>query len=145
MKALILLTALTLLVALPARSQTKVATYAFGQPNSVTYEQFSFWVKKGKRTAIYYTYGKNQKEVELQYLARIPSKTTPGFKVRFPNGHVFSLVPSEAALTVSEAGNPSRSFAWHYEGPVEGVGTFCHECAADGKEALQVLQDYYLK
>lgn len=161
MKAqLLAITATLLLAGAPARAQTKsastksaqtkvaptkVASYSFGAPGTVSFEYLSFWVKAGKRTDIYYSYGANRKEVKLKYLGKTQVDSKPGFKVQFANGNVLSVVPNGDLLTVSAAGQTPNSFAWEYEGPVNGIGTFCDVCAADEKEAMELVRTYYLK
>ena len=139
------LTAALLLASLVAHAQTKVALYSFGEPGQASYEQLSFWAKAGKRTDIYYVYGADRKQVRLKYLGKTLPGSKPGFRVQFTNGHMLAIVPSGLRLAVSGAGQASKSFAWEYEGPVDGIGTFCEPCAADEKEAMQVLRTYYLK
>ena len=151
MKAqLLAITATLLLGGASAHAQTKsaptkVASYSFGAPGTVGYEHLSFWVKAGKRTDIYYAYGADRKEVKLKYLGKTLLNSKPGFKVQFANGNVLSVAPSDNLLTVSAAGQTPTSFAWEYEGPVDGIGTFCDVCAADDKEAMQLVRTYYLK
>jgi hypothetical protein len=36
-------------------------------------------------------------------------------------------------------------FTWAYEGPVNGVGTFCNVCAKDEKEAIAVINGWFMK
>ncbi|MDB5267402.1 MAG: hypothetical protein JWP58_442 [Hymenobacter sp.] len=129
-----------------AHAQTQVASYAFGKPGTATYERLSFWVKDGQRTDIYYAYGAARKEAKLNYLSKAQLNNKPGFKVRFSNGHVLAIVPEGLLLQVGDApGKASKSFAWEYEGPVNGIGTFCQSCAADEKEAMRIIRTYYLK
>ena len=142
------LTAITLLLLVAGKAacaQDKIATYAVGKPGTATYEHLSFWVQNGRRTAIYYTYGADRKEAKVKYFGKTKLKNKPGFKVQFSNGHVLSLIPSGLLLTVVDAtGKAPKTFAWEYEGPINGIGTFCQDCAADEKEAMQVLRTYYL-
>lgn len=128
-----------------ARAQMKVAQYAVGEPGTVAYEELSFWVDKGKRTDVYYAYGKDRKEVKLKYVGRKVVGGVPGFTVRFPNSHTLTVAPSGAGLKVTDATEAPKLFAWQYEGPVNGVGTFCRECAENKEEAMQLMQTYYLK
>ncbi|GAB3588625.1 hypothetical protein [Hymenobacter daeguensis] len=123
----------------------KVAQYAVGEPGTVAYEKLSFWADKGKRTDVYYAYGKDQKEVKLKYVGKKNVGGAAGFVVRFPNNHTMTVAPSGTALKVTDATEAPKLFVWQYEGPVNGVGTYCRECAENEKEALQFLQTYYLK
>ncbi|MBH8557237.1 hypothetical protein [Hymenobacter negativus] len=144
------ITATLLLFGASARAQTrsaptKVASYSYGTPGTVSYEHLSFWAKAGKRTDIFYSYGPDRKEVTVKYLGKTQLNGEPGFKVRFANGNVLSVIPKGTLLAVSAAGQTPNNFAWEYEGPVNGVGTFCDVCVADEKEAVQFMQTYYLK
>jgi hypothetical protein len=139
------ITATLLLTSLAASAQTNVASYSFGTPGKADYEHLSFWVKAGRRADITYAYGADRKEVQLKYLGKTQLSNKPGFKVQFTNGHVLSIIPSGILLAVSATGQSPKSFAWEYEGPVNGIGTFCDVCAADEKEAMQLLRTYYLK
>ncbi|GAB3846054.1 hypothetical protein GCM10028822_05490 [Hymenobacter terrigena] len=144
------ITATLLLTGASASAQTKsaptkVASYSYGAPGTVGYEHLSFWVKAGKRTDIYYSYGPDRKEVTVKYLGKTQLNGKPGFKVQFANGNVLSVIPSGTLLAVSAAGQTPNNFAWEYEGPVNGSGTFCNECVADEKEAVQFMRTYYLK
>lgn len=146
MKALIMITALTLFAENLAFAQTKVAAYSYGKPGTDNYEHLSFWVKDGKRADIYYAYGKDRKEVKLNYVSAIRATTNSGFKIQFSNSHTLSVVPGGTLLKVTDTtAKAPKSFAWEYEGPVNGIGTFCRECAADEKEAMQIVRTYYLK
>jgi hypothetical protein len=128
-----------------ANAQLKVAQYAVGEPGTVAFEKLSFWVDKGKRTEVYYSYGKDQKELKLKFLGKKSVGGAAGFAVQFPNGHALTIVPSGTALKVTDTTEAPKLFAWQYEGPVNGTGTFCRECAENEKEALQLIQTYYLK
>lgn len=142
MKGQLAATALIILASNAAHSQTKVANYALGKPGTDKYEQLSFWVKDGKRTDIFYAYGKDRKEVKVAYLKSNKS----GFSVQFSNGHTLAITPNGTLLKVTDAaGKAPKTFAWEYEGPVNGIGTFCEPCAADEKEAMQIMRTYYLK
>ncbi len=145
MKALLPAAIALLLVSPAARAQTAVASYFFGTPGEASYEHLSFWVKAGRRATITYAYGAGRKEVGLKYLGKTQLAGKPGFRVQFANGHVLSVVPSGKLLLVSAAGQAPKSFAWEYEGPVNGIGTFCDVCATDEKEAMQLLRTYYFK
>lgn len=125
-----------------ARAQSTVATFACGKPGTATYEQLSFWAANGKRTNIYYSYGSTRREVKLRYAG----PAAAGFKVQFSNGHLLTVVPNGETLRVGNAkATAPKSFAWEYDGPVNGVGTFCRECAADAKSAISLVRTYYLK
>ncbi len=131
---------------LAAQAQTTVANYATGQPGTATYEQLSLWVKNGQRANIQYTYGKNGQTVPLRYAGQSQLRGRPGFQVQFANRHTLYLVPSGTTLLVAASPTAApKTFAWEYEGPVNGVGTFCSVCAEDAPAAMRLLRTYYLK
>lgn len=143
--ALIALLTLSLSVG-TAQAQTKVANYAYGQPGTRDYEHLSFRVQDGQRADMRYVYGKDRKEAQLTYagLDRVNGK--PCFKVQFANKHTLYLIPFGTNLRVTDDKLAAqKTYSWEYEGPVNGVGTACTECAADEKEALQLVQTHYLK
>lgn len=145
---LLLLLALTwaALAARPAHAQNRVANYALGQPGTAAYEHFSFWEKDGHRTSMQYAYGKDRKDSQLRYAGPTRLHGQPGFKVRFPNGHLLYLVPSDTTLKVATAPTATpKTFAWEYEGPVNGVGTNCSVCVEDAPAATRLLRKHYLR
>lgn len=138
--------ALALLAAPVAQAQTKVASYSAGKPGTEQYEELSFWVKDGKRADIYYVRGKDRNEFRGNYLPQTGKTNGASFAVRLADDRLFTIIPSGTQLKVADAGTDApKTFAWKYEGPVNGVGTFCRECAANPKEAMELLRAYYLK
>jgi hypothetical protein len=145
MEMLLMLISAILFVGHPADAQPKVANYSIGKYGTEKYEHFSFWVKNGRRAEVYYRYGKDNKEFKVTYLGKAQVNSSTGFKAQFSNGHTVTIIPSGTLLKVAEAGKTPKSFAWEYEGPIDGIGTFCQQCAADEKEAIQLMKAYYLK
>ena len=41
-------------------------------------------------------------------------------------------------------GNYLKTFKWEYEGPINGIGTFCTPCAEDEVEVMELLKIDYL-
>ena len=130
----------------------KVANYSVGKYGTKEYEELSFWVKEGRRANIDYAYGAPEKELcpekelHLVYLGKDICQGKPCFKVQFPNTLVLSVIPVGPSLNVmDEKGKYSKTFQYEYEGPVDGIGTFCAVCAQDEDEAMTLLKDYYLK
>lgn len=131
---------------LQAQAQTKVANYYYNKAGTDQYEHFSFWIRNGQRADIAYAYGKDRKEVRLAYLGKDVVNRMPAFNVQFPNGTLLYLIPNGSNLNVTADKNRlPKLFTWEYEGPVNGIGTFCSVCAQDGQEAIQLLRRYYLK
>jgi len=124
----------------------KVANYAVGQYGKPNYEHFSFWTKAGKRAQIAYTQGKYGEDKPVKYLGKAAYEGKAAFRVQLPNGTILYVIPSGINLKVQSATKSySKTFAWAYEGPVDGRGTFCSECAEDEKDAMKLLRAYYLK
>ncbi|GAB4039319.1 hypothetical protein GCM10028774_40320 [Spirosoma jeollabukense] len=122
-------------------AQTKVANYSYGKPGTDTYEQLSFWMKDGQKSSIDYTYGKDRKDVKLRYVGKYEAS----FQVRFPNNTTLTVNPKGTTLiVVNTKSNYAKTFVWEYEGPVNGIGTFCNVCAQDEKEAMRLIRTYYL-
>lgn len=130
--------------ALNTNGQTKVASYFIGKYGSTQYEHFSFTTDKGKAVNVVYAYGKLPKEIKLKYLGAKSEISGKFFTVRFPNGRELLIQAKGLNIQVYAAdGTYSKTFAWEYEGPVNGIGTFCDVCAEDEKEAMAILKKGY--
>jgi hypothetical protein len=141
--ALLSITALLIAASVSAQKVANYTTGKYGQPN---YEHFSFWTKAGKRAEITYKYGKYGDELPVRYLGKATYEGKAAFRVQLPNGSILYVIPSGTNLKVQNAAKSyNKLFTWAYEGPVNGIGTFCSECAADEKEAMKLLLAYYLK
>ena len=68
----------------------------------------------------------------------------PAFKVKFLTGRTLHVVPQGLTLRVTDDAKYSKVFRWQYEGPVEGRGTACVPCAADAREAMQLIKAHFL-
>lgn len=146
MKKARFLTFSTLLITSTLTAQTKVANYSFGKPGSDKFEHFDFWTKDGKPTEINYAYGKGRKEVKLRHLGKDRLNGFACFKVKFANDYVLYLTPRGRQLQVTDAsGKYNKTFSWEYEGPVNGIGTFCDVCAEDDEDAINLIQSTFLK
>lgn len=110
------------------------------------YEHFSFWVKDGKRGEITYTYGKNAREQPVTYLGKAIINGQACFKIRFANNYVLYVIPQKTQVKITDqAGKYLKTFPWAYEGPVNGIGTFCDVCAEDEREAVKLINLCYMK
>jgi len=122
----------------------KVANFslpAYGY-DSAKFEEFSFWAdgKGGKR--IQYSYDKGDKALTLAALG--PSADGKRFAARFPNGYVLDFAVDGDKLLVSDRqGRYRKTFAWMYEGPVEGRGTFCTPCVEEA-DAPAFVRTHFL-
>lgn len=141
----------TLLVSLLLLSQValaqpgQVANYSTGQPGTDGYEQFSFWVRNSTVSDISYVYGRNRKEAKITYLGKSSLNGKPAFKLGLPTGVVLYAVPLDITLMVTDRpGKYVKRFSWQYEGPVDGIGTFCQPCAPDERSAMRLIKAFYL-
>jgi hypothetical protein len=137
---------LSLLFGTKAGAQLKVANYSCGKYGTEKYEHFEFWTKDGKRADIYYSYGKYQKRVKLYYSDKDKINGDSCFKVQFTNKYILYIIPKGLGLSVVDtSGKYNKDFSWEYEGPVNGIGTYCDVCADDEADAFQILQRSYIK
>jgi hypothetical protein len=124
----------------------KVANYSTGKQGTATYEHLSFWTENGKRTEVTYSYGKDYTELKASYLGAATYQGKKGFKISLPGKQVLYVLPVGTTLKiVGQAKKYSKVFKWEYEGPVNGIGTFCSACAEDEKEAIKLVSTYFLK
>lgn len=129
-----------------ARAQNRVANYGLGTPGTAAYEHFSFWTNFGQRSDLHYAYGKDRNDLVLRYAGRARLGGQPGFRVRFPDGSLRYLALRGDSLLVSPSPTATpKTFAWEYEGPVNGVGTACSVCVADAAAAATLLRQHYLR
>lgn len=127
-----------------AYAQTQVANFSTGKVGTKSYEHFSFQVEDGVRGDITYSYGKNRREIKLNYAGRDTLNGIAVFKVEFPNNEVFYVIPQKTYLKiVNEKGTYNKIFRWEYEGPVNGIGTFCNACTQNGKESVALIRKYF--
>lgn len=128
----------------------RVANFSYGNYDSPDFESYSFWVRSNKRSSIDYTYRTKAGEIKhlkLKYAGIDVSDGQKAFKVIFPNGLLLYITPSneETVRIKSADGSYAKYFKWLYEGPVNGIGTWCEPCTQDGKEAVTLLKMYYFK
>lgn len=146
MKTVVLFLFTSIMLGTPATAQTRVANFETGAPGTDRYEHLSFWIKAGQRAEIYYSYGKNRTETRLTYRPATSSANGAGFGLQFPNRYVLYVGRTGNQLRLVDAkGTYRKTFTWAYEGPVNGIGTFCSVCAPDEQAAMQLMQQYYLK
>lgn len=123
-----------------------VSGYSTGKYGTSNYENISFWIKNRGPSEINYSYGASPKELKLQYAGIITKNQEPIFKVRFPNNLILFIRSSGDDLIITDSTQDYRKiFKWEYEGPVNGIGTYCEPCAKDEKEAMKWLKQYYFK
>lgn len=133
-----------------SQSSGRVANFSYGTTDSPDFESYSFWVRSNQKSDIGYTYTSKTgttKKLKLKYAGVSPWNGQQAFKIKFPNGLLLYAIPSngETLKIVSLDGTYSKIFQWQYEGPVNGIGTWCEPCAQDGKDAVKILKTYYLR
>ncbi len=139
-----LITTLCIIFASYTTYAQKVATYATGTPNEADYESFAFWTKEnGSRDFITYNYGKDRTEAKVSYGGASNFKGIPSFKIQFNNKLVLHVMINGDQLQIADlSGKYLKTFKWEYEGPINGIGTFCNVCAADAAEALLITKKF---
>jgi hypothetical protein len=146
MKYLFLLYLNITCIIVSGNAQEKVAQYSVGKYGTRDYEHICFRTRKGKRTQIEYSYGSHPKEMRLAFLGKFIQNGKTGIKVQFPNKHILLVFPNETDLLIKDKkGKYVKTFKWEYEGPVNGIGTFCKVCAANEEEAMEIVKGVYLK
>ncbi len=126
-------------------SEQKVVNYSVGKYGNNNYEHFSFWTNEGERSEITYSYGKNDERIELEYLGSKTIQGRKGFEVKFPNGLILFVIPTgNNVRIINPRGKYNKIFKWEYEGPVNGIGTFCSACAEGETDAMVILKKVYL-
>jgi len=127
--------------------QQRVAQYAFGKYGTKSYAHLSFWTENNQRQEITYSYGTaSDKEIKLSYEGVDSFKGEACFKVKFSTGKLLYVIPKRNALRVVDAnGEYDKLIRWQYEGPINGIGTFCSVCAEDEREAMQIIRRFFMK
>jgi hypothetical protein len=136
------------LIPAAAFGQDRVANYETGKLGTKSYERFSFWVKDGMPSEVTYGFGRDwyDKEIKPTYAGPVAIKGARGFKLQFPNGQLFYVIPQGRVLRITDSsGKYTKIFRWSYEGPVNGRGTYCDPCTQDPKEAIELIRSSYLK
>ena len=144
-KIALILSVIFMIAAADVHAQ-KASNYFFGKAGTNTYQHYSFWSANGKPTEITFTGGANRTESKVTYNGKATYQGKTCFKMTRANGKVFYVYPIGLKLAIVNATTKKiETFTWEYEGPVNGVGTFCNVCAQDEKEAMTLLKAAYLK
>jgi hypothetical protein len=127
-------------------AQVKVANYCFGKYGREDYENISFWIKNGKRTYIEYSYGSKPKEIRLRFLGKATVNGKTGMKVKFPNNYMLFITLNGSDLLIEDKSRKYiKTFTWEYEGPINGVGTYCNVCAENKEASIEIVKKHYLQ
>ncbi|HEX6426786.1 MAG TPA: hypothetical protein VF008_03830 [Niastella sp.] len=142
----LLLTFLSIFFLLSGKAQAKVASYCFGKYGKEGYEHISFWTKDWKRTHVEYSYGSKPKEIRLQFLGKVIVHGKTCMKVQFPNKYILFITPNGSDLQIEDENRKyNKTFTWEYEGPVNGIGTYCTVCAEGKEDAMEIVKKSYLQ
>ncbi|MEE1885751.1 hypothetical protein [Pedobacter flavus] len=122
----------------------KVATYSTGTTGEENYESFGFWVNnEGEKDFITYNYGKDKTEAKITYAGLSNFKGVPCFKIQFANKlQLFVMINGNQLQIADNSGKYLKTFKWEYEGPINGIGTYCNVCASDENEAILITKKF---
>jgi len=128
------------------REDVKVATYSTGKPETDAYESLSFWVKDHHRAYIQYSHGRDAEGVDLRWLGPDSTNGERGFKAELPDKSVLLLTPRGTQLQVRRPKDAApRDFAWENENQPDSTGVRCNICAKDEKDAMKMMEEYFLR
>lgn len=126
----------------------RVVTYSTGKINTSNYEGLSFWIKDNQKAYIRYAQGKDTEDIDLTWAGPVTLKEGKGFKVQFPapDTNCLYIIPQGLGLNiVDKIGKRQTFYSWENEGSPGDPGVGCSICARDAKEAMALLQKYFLK
>lgn len=128
-----------------ALSERQLANYSTGKYGTKDYEHFSFNFRNNKKDKITYRYGVSGKNIYLKYLGPDFFNGEPSFKVKFPNNLILWVIPQTNynLKVIDKKGSYLKIFKWEYEGPINGIGTFCAPCVGE-KESIDLIKKHYL-
>ncbi len=123
-----------------------VASYFTGRPETPGYESLSFWTKDGKRAYIQYTYGKEARDLMVSWLGPDFLQGQHGFKIKIPNRPVNFIIPDGYILKFADKnGRLLKRFTWEHEELKNADDSLaCTICPPDEKEAMQIVQKYFM-
>lgn len=124
----------------------QVANYSVSDYGNPQYEAFSFWINEKNEPFIQYFYGENEKEVKVKYLGKAIIGNVACFKMVLNNNLILYASQEKNKLRVKNTnGTYNKLFNWKYEGPMNGIGTFCQPCTEDEKKSKDFITKYYMK
>ncbi|MPR35634.1 hypothetical protein [Salmonirosea aquatica] len=129
-----------------SHAQTKTrAFFMVGDYSQPEWEKLAFEVD-GTKCSIMYAYRKHETGYPLKILgvgkvgnAKALRVSIPGFNKTYL---IYKDVPKKGLVMVSEDQSYRKFFALGYEGPVNGVGTFCASCANEPAEAFALVDSF---
>ncbi|MBD3750309.1 MAG: hypothetical protein IE931_12520 [Sphingobacteriales bacterium] len=124
----------------------QVANYSISKYGNPKFEEFSFWIDDKNQPVINYYYGKEAKKVKVEYLGKSKIGTVVCFKMILNDKVNLYVSQENDKLRIKDlSGKYDKLFNWLYEGPVNGVGTYCEPCTQDEKESKSFISKYFLK
>ncbi len=125
----------------------RVVTYSTGKINTDSYEGLSFWIKDDQKAYIRYAHGKDTVDLDLVWAGGVTLKEGKGFRALFPapDTNCLYILPQGLGLNISDKSGKRHAFySWENEA-IPGDPNGCPICAKDAKEAMQLMQKYFLK
>jgi hypothetical protein len=136
-------------ISLRSFSQDEAKTYAFFMIGNYSYpewEKLEFELRDYKRV-IRYSYKKNEKGHVLQTLGTKYIGNQKALIVRIPKYDKTYLILTDKRnsriIMMSEDQTYKKSFPLGYEGPIDGIGTYCDSCANEPKEAFEIVNSFF--
>jgi hypothetical protein len=126
----------------------RVVTYSAGKINTPSYEALSFWIKDNQKAYIRYAHGKDTEDIDLSWAGPVTIKDGKGFKAQFPAPDTKCLYITPQGLSIKVMDRDGRYrplYSWENEGRSGDLSAGCSICAKDEKEAMALLQKYFLK
>ena len=144
---LLLLTPGFLLIGRPALAQDKThAFFMVGDYASPNWEKLTLDnTKSGQQMT--YAYKQHETGIRLEPIGKKRLDGQTVVLVRMAGvGQIYQIRRDRAGQTLimtSQDGRYRKTFTLGYEGPVNGVGTYCESCANEPAEALKLVDAYF--
>jgi hypothetical protein len=110
--------------------------------DSPEFERLSFWSGPNGEV-VDYVLGSDGEPLRLKPMGVNADRKS--FAIRLPNTLMLDIEPRGDSLLVRDRwGRYRQEFAWQYEGPVEGRGTFCEACV-DEDAAIDFVREHFMR
>jgi hypothetical protein len=130
-------------------SQKEVKTTAFfmvGDYSNPEWEKLVFKVV-GSDFSINYSYKKNEKGHLLEIMSLMDIEKQTALVVKIPKFNKIYYIlrdKKNAKITMmSQDKSYRKTFSLGYEGPINGVGTYCASCANEPAEAFKIVNFFF--
>lgn len=129
-------------------SQEKThAFFMIGDYASPRWEKIEFDLTR-QGGEITYSYRKNERGHKLQTLGLRSSGNQKGLMVKIPETNKTYVIirdkKNQRIIMMSDDGTYRKTFPLGYEGPVNGVGTYCASCANEPEDAFKLVDSFFL-